>query len=187
MAKDPAVLFYTSDFLTGTLTMTYEQKGKYITLLCLQHQKGVLSEKDMLSICLSYDEDVFSKFKKEGENYYNERMKLEHEKRSSYSKSRSNNRLKGLVIKEKKPKKKPLSYVNHMENVNENVIIDYFISNGYSKELAQKFYLHYQPDWKDSNGKVVKDWKKKAKVVWFKEENKQVLKYNASDPRTFRN
>ena len=62
MAKDPAVLFYTSDFLTGTLTMSDEQVGKYIRLLCLQHQKGKLSKKDMLNICKSYDEDVFSKF-----------------------------------------------------------------------------------------------------------------------------
>ena len=46
MSKDPAVLFYTSDFLSGTFTMTNEQVGKYIRLLCLQHQKGRLTEKD---------------------------------------------------------------------------------------------------------------------------------------------
>ena len=51
MSKDPAVLFYTSDFLTGTMTMTNDQVGMYIRLLCLQHQKNFLSEKDMLSIC----------------------------------------------------------------------------------------------------------------------------------------
>lgn len=51
-------------------------------------------------------------------------------------------------------------------------ICSFFIENGYSKELADKFYTHYQPDWKDSNNKLVKDWKKKAKVVWFKESNK---------------
>lgn len=121
MAKDPAVLFYTSDFLTGTLTMNFEQKGKYITLLCLQHQKGMLTEKDMLSICNSYDEDVFKKFIKEGGYYYNERMKLEHDKRSSYSKSRSENRLKGLQTKKKKSKKSNLSYDEHMENENEDI------------------------------------------------------------------
>ena len=62
MSKDPAVLFYTSDFLTGTTLMSNEQVGKYIRLLCIQHQKGVLSEKDMLKICDSYDEDIFDKF-----------------------------------------------------------------------------------------------------------------------------
>ena len=50
MAKDPAVLFYTQDFLVGTMTMSYEQKGKYITLLCLQHQKGKLTLKDLQAI-----------------------------------------------------------------------------------------------------------------------------------------
>ena len=43
MAKDPAFLFYSNDFLTGTYTMTDEQVGKYIRLLCLQHQKGELA------------------------------------------------------------------------------------------------------------------------------------------------
>jgi hypothetical protein len=57
MSKDPAILFYTSDFLTGTFTMTDEQVGKYIRLLCLQHQKGSLTEKDMLKICKTYDNE----------------------------------------------------------------------------------------------------------------------------------
>lgn len=173
MAKDPAVLFYTSDFLTGTLTMSYEQKGKYITLLCLQHQKGLLSEKDMYNICSTYDEDIFKKFIKDGDNYYNERMKNEHEKRSAFSKSRSENRLKGLKTKEKKQKKKSSSYDNHMENVNVNEVKDYFKEKGYTENSAIKFFEYYSvSDWKDSNGKVVKSWKQKAQSVWFKEENK---------------
>ena len=51
MAKDPAFLFYPSDFLTGTMFMTDEQVGKYIRLLCAQHQKGHLCEK-------RHDEDM---------------------------------------------------------------------------------------------------------------------------------
>lgn len=113
MAKDPAVLFYTADFLTGTMTMSNEQKGKYITLLCLQHQKTTLTEKDMLNICDTYDKDIFSKFKQDGDDFYNERMRLEHEKRSKYSKSRSENRKKNEnnICK---------SYDKHMENENED-------------------------------------------------------------------
>ena len=37
--KDPAFLFYSSDFLSGTMLMTDEEIGQYIKLLCLQHQK----------------------------------------------------------------------------------------------------------------------------------------------------
>jgi uncharacterized phage protein (TIGR02220 family) len=43
--KDPAFLFYSSDFLTGVADLTMEERGQYITLMCLQHQKGHLSEK----------------------------------------------------------------------------------------------------------------------------------------------
>ena len=126
MAKDPAFLFYSSDFITGTLFMTNEQVGIYIRLLCMQHQKGHLSEKDMLFICKTYDEDIFSKFKKDDDGkYYNERCEIEINKRKSYSESRSNNR-KGTENKQvnntKKQNNISKSYVKHMENENENVI-----------------------------------------------------------------
>jgi len=91
--KDPAFLFYSSDFLSGTMLMSDEQIGQYIKLLCLQHQKGHLKEKDMLNICKTYDEDIFSKFKKDKEgNYYNERLDSEIQRRKKYSESRRNNR-----------------------------------------------------------------------------------------------
>lgn len=93
--KDPAFLFYSSDFLSGTMLMTDEEVGQYIKLLCLQHQKGHLKEKDMLNICKTYNEDIFSKFKKDEEgNYYNERLEHEANKRKAYSESRRNNRNK---------------------------------------------------------------------------------------------
>ena len=88
--KDPAFLFYSSDFLTGTMFMSDSQLGKYIKILCTQHQKGHLSEKDMLKICKRYDKDIFEKFvKDENGKYYNIRLEKEIEKRSAYSKSRS--------------------------------------------------------------------------------------------------
>ena len=95
MSKDPAVLFYTGDFLVGTITMNYEQKGKYIQLLCLQHQSGRLTEEEMLIVCGKYDEKIFSKFSKdENGNYYNERMEEESIKRRKFTESRRNNRNK---------------------------------------------------------------------------------------------
>jgi len=116
MSKDPAFLFYSSDFLTGTLLMSMEQKGKFITLLCIQHQKGHMIEKDMLQICGTYDEDIFSKFKKDNDGkFYNERLKEEVEKRKAYSESRRNNRKKkeDMIGTSK-------TYDEHMENENEN-------------------------------------------------------------------
>ena len=127
MAKDPAVLFYTSDFISGTLTMTDEQRGQYIMLLCVQHQKGVLTEKDMLKICGTYDEDIWQKFKKTDDGkFFNERMRYESEKRNRYSESRANNRKSSKSKPEKSVEKKHMkniskSYEKHMENENENI------------------------------------------------------------------
>ena len=57
--KDPAVLFYTADFLIGVSDLTDEECGKYIKLLCLQHQKGHLSEKQIcLFFSLTYEEHM---------------------------------------------------------------------------------------------------------------------------------
>jgi hypothetical protein len=64
MSKDPAFLFYSSDFLTGTMFMDNEQVGKFIRLMCAQHQKGRLSEKDMLKICGTHDADIHRKAEK---------------------------------------------------------------------------------------------------------------------------
>lgn len=118
--KDPAFLFYSSDFLSGTMLMTDEEIGQYIKLLCLQHQKGHLKEKDMLNICKTYNEDIFSKFKKDEEgNYYNERLEYEANKRKAYSESRRNNRKKKETY-EKDMKNICNSYEQHMGNANAN-------------------------------------------------------------------
>ena len=98
--KDPAVLFYTSDFLTGVTLMNYEQRGMYITLLCLQHQNGHLTEEDMLTVCGKRDRKVFSKFiKDENGLYYNERIDEEKEKRRAYTESQSKNAKKRWLKK----------------------------------------------------------------------------------------
>ena len=93
MAKDPAVLFYTSDFLSETVLMSDEEIGQYIKLLCIQHQKGVLTEKDIKKVCTS--EDVIKKFvRKHDGTYVNTRLDEEVERRKAYSESRRNNRKK---------------------------------------------------------------------------------------------
>ena len=119
--KDPAFLFYSSDFISGTMLMTDEEIGQYIKLLCLQHQKGHLKEKDMLNICKTYNEDIFSKFKIDEEgNYYNERLEYEVNKRKAYSESRRNNRKKKEIYEEDM-KNICNSYEEHMENENINI------------------------------------------------------------------
>lgn len=116
--KDPAILFYTADFLSGTFTMSNEDVGKYIRLLCLQHQKGRLDEKTMKSICNTYVEDVYAKFiKDENGLYYNQRLENEAIRRKEYSESRRQNIL-SRYRKSKKTNpiktKRETTYVKHM-------------------------------------------------------------------------
>ena len=106
MAKDPAVLFYTADFLVGTMTMSDAQVGRYIRLLCLQHQKGHLPEDAMLKVCGGeYDEEVLSNFiVDENGLYYNKRMDEEIAKRAKGSDaSRANGAKGGRPTKPDKP------------------------------------------------------------------------------------
>lgn len=136
MAKDPAVLFYTSDFLSGTFTMDYEQKGKYITLLCIQHQKGFLTEKDLRTVLVDTDIEVFDKFiLAEDGFYYNMKMKECAEKRKSYSESRRNNR-KGKSNKNNDMTNLSKRYDEHMNNISSTY--DKHMETGTGNETVNK-------------------------------------------------
>jgi hypothetical protein len=133
MSKDPAVLFYTADFLVGTQFFTYAEIGQYTKALCLQHQVGHLTENQLLEIVKTPDSPVWKKFKKDPSgNYYNIRMDDEIKKRRIFCDSRRQN-----INKRWKKNNKPLSnkkidpiHVNnicntsviHMENENINEI-----------------------------------------------------------------
>lgn len=125
MAKDPAFLFYSSDFLSGISDLTMEERGQYITLLCVQHQKGGLTEKTIRLLVGSVSVDVIAKFlKDENGNFYNKRLKEETEKRNKFTESRRNNGSLGGRPKEKKKptlKSKKNHMVNHMEDENEDI------------------------------------------------------------------
>lgn len=96
MSKDPAVLFYTGDFLNGCTDLTFEERGQYITLLCLQHQKGHLSEKTIRLSVGSVSVDVLKKFTKDEQgNFFNVRMDEEIAKRNQFIETRRVNGSKG--------------------------------------------------------------------------------------------
>lgn len=49
----------------------------------------------------------------------------------------------------------------------------YFILNGFTKELAGRFFKHYATaEWHDARSNKVRNWKQKAQTVWFTDENK---------------
>lgn len=145
MAKDPAVLFYTSDFLTGCALMSMAQRGKYITLLCLQHQQGHLSEEDMIEVCGSRDPKIWKKFKQDEDGlFYNERMDQEQIKRQNYALSRSENGKKGGRPKKHNESESEAcenlmlstckAYEKHTENENINTLLS--INNADIKEYS---------------------------------------------------
>lgn len=87
MQKDPAFLFYSGDFLSGVQDLTMEERGQYITLLCLQHQKGRLTEKMIQLACHgNAAADVLAKFRHMPDGTYsNERLEEEMQKRRAAS------------------------------------------------------------------------------------------------------
>lgn len=132
MSKDPAFLFYSSDFLTGVSDLTMEERGQFITLLCLQHQKGHLTKKVMQLQCHGIPTaDVLAKFRiDENGHYYNERVEQERKKRAAHSVKQRENAFKRWN-KDKSSTKQTLSDGNAMamplENENENENIDEII------------------------------------------------------------
>lgn len=94
--KDPAVLLYTQDFLVGTISMNFEERGKYITLLCMQHQKGKLTLKDLKSVLSDDDIDISERFPLHTDGfYYNDRMQIEIENRKVRTNTSRENGAKG--------------------------------------------------------------------------------------------
>lgn len=94
MSKDPAILFYTSDFLAQCASLTMAERGEYITLLCLQHQLGHLAEKTIhINIKEDLSQDVKVLFKKDEQGLcYNEWLEEIIIKRKAYTESRRKNR-----------------------------------------------------------------------------------------------
>jgi hypothetical protein len=95
MSKDPAFLFYPNDYLGGTMGMTFEMKGAYIDLLIFQFNNHQFTESQAKQVVGSLWDNIKHKFTKEDEeHYYNERLRIEKEKRQNYTESRRQSRLK---------------------------------------------------------------------------------------------
>jgi uncharacterized protein YdaU (DUF1376 family) len=204
--KDPAVLFYTSDFLTGVTDLTMEERGQYITLLCMQHQKGHLSEK---TICLTVGNvsvDVMKKFQIDGNGlYYQHRMEEETEKRSKFIESRIENGKKGgrkkttsLTTSEAYGKHKAKLGENENENINKDVITNKVIKHKYgsynnvllSDEDYQKLISEFPNDYRErieslSEGIASKGYKYKNHLAtirsWAKKDNPKSTNWRFSD------
>lgn len=149
--KDPAFLFYTQDFYVGTAFLTHEQTGKYIRLMCAQHQHGRLSEEMILQICGDLDKSVLQKFSIDENNlYYNVRLETEIEKRKRFSESRRKNIKKRwedtseIQVNNTSNTLEDTSVV-HMENENICIESSSNISNNLEKENTKRKRKDFVP------------------------------------------
>jgi|SRR5690606_1135846 uncharacterized protein YdaU (DUF1376 family) len=157
MAKDPAFLLYSQDFLIGCAEMTNEEIGQYFRILCYMHQKGRMPEKTIRLLVGSVSDTVRLKFKiDENGNWFNERLEEVIQERQKFVESRRINGSKGG-----RPKKTNKPTVNHMEDENENEIVN---DINVLKEEFEKFRKVY-PGTKrglDTEFKILqkhKDWR----------------------------
>lgn len=194
MGKDPAVLFYTSDFLSKTEMFTFEQKGQYIHLLCNQHQNGHMPNDYMLRILGDKLNPVWSKFQEDEKGYwYHDRMDKEKERRSKYSESRR------LNISHRYESTHEDTYVGrmkpHMETVTETITVNKVFRKPtleqvkeYCKETGSKidpevfFHTYESTDWVKANGQKVKNWKSTVKTWEKRNLAKDEAKPKTQDP-----
>lgn len=174
MAKDPAFLLYSSDFLVGTARMTEAEVGQYIRLICHIHTGGHMDSQDMRTICPNLSKKVMAKFIKDSDGlYFNERLESEIIKRKAFTSSRVKN-LRGHMAQHMDV---------HMENENENedvntdedekkIVRRKFVKPTLDEVAAYFEQIEYSPpgiaqkfvDYNESKGWVVgkapmKDWK----------------------------
>ena len=121
-SKDPAFLFYPSDWIGGTMGMSFEEKGMYIELLMMQFSRGHMTP-HMIGQVVGQNWDKISHKFTQDENglWYNERLELEKKRRKAFTDSRKNN-LKGSNQHSNKSGHMGGQVTNHMvnENVNTN-------------------------------------------------------------------
>ena len=195
MSKElPFFKFNATQWLTGNINYeTFETQGAFIrvcaeywnrsndmtyddVLLRINNTKLVdyLIEKEYIKV---KNKKVFIKFLDEERNEIGtKRLKLSEAGRKG-GLSSAEARLKGgSSIKNKNKNKEEdkeetdLKPPKNKQPFLEEVIA-YFNENNYTTESATKAFNYYHPEWKDSQGKRVLNWKQKMRGVWFKDEN----------------
>ena len=119
--KAPAFQFYAQDFLTGTLDMTMEEKGIYITLLSIQWSKGEIP-KERLGLLIHRDwngvpDMVKKKFTDLGNTVINERLHLQKQKMDEFREKQRLNGLKGGRPLKNKTQTKPNDNPNKSSSI----------------------------------------------------------------------
>jgi hypothetical protein len=158
MSKDPAVLFYTSDFLIGTQFFTDDQVGKYMRALCAQHEHGKLT-KQQIDFIVKDDPVVMNKFTidKNG-NFFNKRMLEESNKRRAFCESRRKSITKRCYIRTTHVQHTNIRMEDENEDENRNKKEEE-MQKGKEVESAFETFWKIYPK-KVGKGAAEKSWKK---------------------------
>jgi hypothetical protein len=131
-----------------------EERGQYITLLCLQHQKGHLTEKMIRLCCGNATADVLAKFRQDDAGlFFNQRLEVEVGKRKAHAEKQRTRAIDGWK-KRKNPNydtdatASTTAYATAMplenENENRNEII---VEDANEKKTTRKKFV--KPDEND--------------------------------------
>lgn len=195
----PSFLFYSQDFLMGTLALPMEDRGKYITLLCYMHANGRLSDECVKRLVGNVSEQLRAKFKTaEDGKWYNERLEKEVKKRERYVKSRRNNGTQGGRPQKAEVINNALLFDDMVNGITTEPTGDKhsipplpgdvkncFMSHGLRAAEAEyetlKFLAHYAAtDWKTNRGIPITDWH--AAITNWLIQREQFSKYK--QPKT---
>ena len=144
----PAFQFYPQDFITGVMYLTMEERGIYITLLCIQWSKNVIP-KERLALILGIKWEkvphlVKEKFVDKGDYLINERLFLVSEDRRKFIEKQSINGKKGGRPKTQTLTKKSSSLKMKMkiEDEIENIDIVYPYLNDEFIQIWNQFKIY---------------------------------------------
>jgi hypothetical protein len=162
------------------MAMSFEDRGKYITLLSLMHQQGRLPEETIRFLIGSFSRTLTSKFKKDENGlWYNERLEQETLKRQSFVDSRRANGLKGgrgnkANGKPKgKPKKNLTEDVNENENVIKNEVVNSFSDPSFNS-LWDRWKLYKNKEFKFKYKSAISEQSAQEKLMKLSGGNFQV-------------
>lgn len=182
MAKDPAFLFYSTDFYEGTRTMLPEERACYIDLLIYQHQNGIipLELKRVLMYCSGVDEATLeatleAKFKLTDKGWINERLSDTINKRKEYAEHQSKNGKIGQFWKKTKSVLSNKEYTDLRKALNDSDnedILDYISDKDIVKATLEGLLKHLEIEIENENETVNKNKSESENKITFAENVK---------------
>lgn len=167
MSKDPALLVYTADLSIEISDLTLEERGQYLTMVLLQHQKGALSPKLLaLQLGKNPSKDVLNKcvINKNGDCYI-VWVETERDRRKAHSKKQRENINKRW---QKQTKEIPKHYdgittVLPLETETETVTVTKTKDKTKNKTIDVELWPSFNDFWNTYNKKI---GKKKIIYKW---------------------